>query len=104
MAMVLEKCPVCRARRSLEDADGETCPRCGADLFDVIQCYRQAEALRDRCRRCLAEGRAAEALALATRARFLVDEPETRRTLAAALLANRRVAEAMNLARSPGRA
>ncbi len=74
-----------------------TCPRCGADLEPVILCYRQARALRNHCRRLLAVGRFPEALGHAKRARLLLNEPEIRQTLAAALLANNRVSTALTV-------
>jgi hypothetical protein len=97
MALRLEKCPVCRTKRFPEISKEDVCPRCGAELISVNQCYRQAGTLRNQCRQLLAADRVAKALSLARRAHFLVDEPETRQLLAAALLANKQVSRAIDV-------
>jgi hypothetical protein len=74
-------CPTCGAQR------GETvCHRCRSDLTALVRLERQADALRDRARRCYARGWYRQAAALADRALSLETSPDAARLAACAHL------------------
>jgi hypothetical protein len=73
------------------------CPRCGAELESVLACIRLATLLQNECRALLAKGKNAEALKAARRAFFLCNDEDTRKTLVAALVANRFISAAMSV-------
>ena len=83
--MKLTQCPVCRAKLSGHEADDEPCRRCGTDLGLVRSAYAAAEYNQALARRALAQGRDGEAVRRAVEAVAILNRPETRRTLAAAL-------------------
>lgn len=96
-AIRLERCPVCRARLGPAPAPDEPCRRCGSDLSLVHHAYGRARALRDQARRALAHGSDRLGRDLARQAVELVDEPATRATLAAALVALGRPSAALEV-------
>lgn len=91
----LSRCPVCRARLSGNEPMDEPCPRCGSDLGWVRLACSEAARLRREARKALARQEVERSVDAAFRACCLVNCSETRRTLAAALLASHRVEQAM---------
>ena len=89
MALVLTRCPVCRARFQGDEADTVPCRRCGSDLSLLRQVHRQADQVRRAARQALAQGFVVRGVQLARRAVSLVDNAETRVTLYWALHALR---------------
>ena len=83
--LCLQRCPCCRARFKGDEAPELPCRRCGADLSSLREVYLKAAHLQGRARAELGAGRFPEAYQAAWEAAALVDEPATRRTLAAAL-------------------
>ncbi len=90
----LSSCPVCRAKFSGEEPPGAPCRRCGSDLETLRQVYTLARYQQSLARYYLAHGRNREAWRTASEAVSLVDNQETRKTLAASLAANGWVREA----------
>jgi hypothetical protein len=95
----LTKCPACRARIAREIDIELPCRRCESDLRLLGRVYAQARAARREAQRHLGAGSLVEAERAARRAIALVNERETRETLAAVLVARERVSEALELLR-----
>ncbi len=95
--LILTRCPVCRARFGGDETFDEPCRRCGSDLSLVRGAYARARQLRADARRALAAGAPARAVSQARRSVALVDERETRETLAAALAAAGRPGAALEV-------
>lgn len=98
----LKKCPACRARLGRVIDVELPCRRCGSDLRLLARVYEQARHWQSRARRAMAREDFVAGLAAARRAQQLIDERETRETLAAALLALERVSEAMAVLEDTG--
>jgi hypothetical protein len=97
MSLDLTQCPVCRARFTGDEPLDAPCRRCQSDLSLLRLTYQGARDLRDAARREIARGSHQRALELARRSLALVDEPETRRTMAASLAAADHLAAALAL-------
>jgi len=93
----LTQCPVCRLRRRGDEPQDQPCRRCHSDLSQIHRTYAQARALQQRAREALGAGDARTALKTAHRAVTLVDVPETRSTLCAALGAAGQPSAALDL-------
>jgi methylphosphotriester-DNA--protein-cysteine methyltransferase len=96
--MSVLRCPVCKA----ENAQGQTCRRCKADLSLLFQLEEQRTRTLAEARRRLAAGRPDEADALAEEADRMRSDAESRRLRAMTRLMRREFAGAwaMYLARA----
>ena len=89
-SLILTSCPVCRARFTGGEPAVEPCRRCGSDLEAIRNAYDWAQYWQNLARYALARIENMTALTAAIKATALVNNQETRRTLAASLLANGR--------------
>ena len=101
--MHLTRCPVCRAGFNGTEKDEEPCRRCGSDLRFPRQTFAWARYYRQCARRALASDEFPTALYRARQAIALVDNEQTRKTLAAALYAAGQKAEAASVLAGPDR-
>ena len=83
--MKLRSCPVCRARFTGEERADEPCRRCGSELDLLRNTYALAQYYQNLAWYSLAREDFKRAYEASLKARILVDDPETRRTLMASL-------------------